>query len=63
METRVRFAPSPTGFLHVGNIRVAIINFYTPKKLPQKLPKKMVVNFFYDLMTLTLRGLKMNIAR
>jgi glutamyl-tRNA synthetase len=24
---RVRFAPSPTGFLHVGNIRIALINW------------------------------------
>lgn len=27
-----RFAPSPTGFLHVGNIRAAIINFLYAKK-------------------------------
>lgn len=27
-----RFAPSPTGFLHVGNMRVAIINFLFSKK-------------------------------
>jgi len=27
METRVRFAPSPTGFLHVGNARTAILNW------------------------------------
>ncbi len=27
MSVRVRFAPSPTGFLHVGNIRIAIINY------------------------------------
>lgn len=31
--TRIcRFAPSPTGFLHVGNIRAAIINFLYAKK-------------------------------
>ena len=24
---RVRFAPSPTGKLHVGNVRMALINF------------------------------------
>ena len=29
---RVRFAPSPTGFLHVGNARTAIINFLFAKK-------------------------------
>jgi len=27
METRVRFAPSPTGYLHVGNARTAILNW------------------------------------
>jgi glutamyl-tRNA synthetase len=26
MTTRVRFAPSPTGYLHAGNLRTAIIN-------------------------------------
>ncbi len=27
METRVRFAPSPTGHLHIGNARTAILNW------------------------------------
>lgn len=36
METRVRFAPSPTGYLHVGNIRVAIINYLFAKKTAGK---------------------------
>ena len=27
-----RFAPSPTGFLHVGNLRTALINFLVAKK-------------------------------
>ncbi|MDX2083658.1 MAG: glutamate--tRNA ligase [Rickettsiales bacterium] len=32
-ETKIcRFAPSPTGFLHIGNIRTAIINFLYAKK-------------------------------
>ncbi|MBQ3946417.1 MAG: glutamate--tRNA ligase, partial [Alphaproteobacteria bacterium] len=26
MNCKVRFAPSPTGFMHVGNARIAIIN-------------------------------------
>jgi len=26
-KVRVRFAPSPTGFLHVGNTRTALINW------------------------------------
>ncbi|MDR0753400.1 MAG: glutamate--tRNA ligase [Holosporaceae bacterium] len=29
---RVRFAPSPTGLLHVGNVRIAIINYLFAKK-------------------------------
>lgn len=32
MTTFCRFAPSPTGFLHVGNIRAAIINFLYARK-------------------------------
>ena len=27
MSVLLRFAPSPTGFLHVGNARVALMNF------------------------------------
>ena len=26
-EIRVRFAPSPTGFMHLGNVRVALLNY------------------------------------
>ena len=29
----VRFAPSPTGWLHVGNVRTAIANFLFAKSL------------------------------
>jgi glutamyl-tRNA synthetase len=29
---RVRFAPSPTGFLHIGNARTAIINYLVAQK-------------------------------
>lgn len=29
---RVRFAPSPTGFLHLGNVRTALFNFLYAKK-------------------------------
>lgn len=32
MSIRVRFAPSPTGMLHVGNIRIAILNYIFAKK-------------------------------
>ena len=27
-----RFAPSPTGFLHIGNVRAALMNFLLAKK-------------------------------
>jgi glutamyl-tRNA synthetase len=29
---KVRFPPSPTGLLHIGNARVALINFLFAKK-------------------------------
>ena len=32
MSVRVRFAPSPTGYLHVGNIRAALINWLFASK-------------------------------
>jgi glutamyl-tRNA synthetase/nondiscriminating glutamyl-tRNA synthetase len=33
MSIRVRFAPSPTGFLHVGNVRTALFNWLLARKL------------------------------
>ena len=30
--TTTRFAPSPTGFLHVGNLRTALFNFMIARK-------------------------------
>ncbi len=32
MSVKVRFAPSPTGVLHVGNIRIAILNYIFARK-------------------------------
>ena len=32
-DINVRFAPSPTGFLHVGNVRTALINWLFARKL------------------------------
>ena len=31
-ELRVRFAPSPTGYLHIGNARTAICNWLFARK-------------------------------
>jgi tryptophanyl-tRNA synthetase len=33
MTVKVRFAPSPTGKLHVGNIRTALVNWLFAKSL------------------------------
>ena len=32
MTTKTRFAPSPTGYLHVGNIRAAVLNWLFARK-------------------------------
>ncbi|HEY4721853.1 MAG TPA: glutamate--tRNA ligase family protein, partial [Anaerolineae bacterium] len=32
MTVRVRFAPSPTGFLHVGGLRTALFNWLFARK-------------------------------
>ncbi len=32
MDIRVRFAPSPTGLLHVGNVRTALFNWFVARK-------------------------------
>lgn len=37
MEVRVRFAPSPTGFLHVGGLRTALYNYLFAKHHKGKL--------------------------
>ncbi|GHT92517.1 glutamate--tRNA ligase [Alphaproteobacteria bacterium] len=31
-KVKVRFAPSPTGYLHAGNIRIAVLNYLFAKK-------------------------------
>ena len=33
MNVKVRFAPSPTGFMHIGNTRTALFNWLLAKKL------------------------------
>ena len=37
MKSKVRFAPSPTGYLHVGGLRTALYNYLYAKKLGGKL--------------------------
>jgi len=37
MSVRVRFAPSPTGFLHVGGLRTALYNYLYAKKQDGKI--------------------------
>ena len=32
MTVKVRFAPSPTGYLHVGNVRTALVNWLFARK-------------------------------
>ena len=32
MNVRTRFAPSPTGYLHIGGLKTALINFLFAKK-------------------------------
>ena len=31
MKIRTRFAPSPTGFMHVGNLRTALYEYLTAR--------------------------------
>ena len=36
MEVRTRFAPSPTGFMHLGGLRTALYNYLFARKLGGK---------------------------
>ncbi|MEE6208244.1 MAG: glutamate--tRNA ligase family protein, partial [Alphaproteobacteria bacterium] len=31
MKTRTRFAPSPTGYMHIGNLRTALYEYLIAK--------------------------------
>ena len=33
MPVKVRFAPSPTGFLHIGGVRTALFNWLYARRL------------------------------
>ena len=37
-KVRVRFAPSPTGPLHIGGVRTALYNFLFAKKTQSHIP-------------------------
>ena len=37
-EVRTRFAPSPTGYMHIGNLRTALYGYLFAKKAGGKLP-------------------------
>ena len=32
MKVRTRFAPSPTGYMHIGNLRTAIFEYLLARK-------------------------------
>lgn len=52
-EARLRFAPSPTGFLHLGGLRTALFNYLLAKKWNGKLLLRIEdtdqVNLFVDM--------------
>lgn len=63
MKTRTRFAPSPTGFMHIGNLRTAIFGYLVAKKdngdfilriedTDQARKIEGAVNFIYDTLKL-----------
>ncbi|WP_302748340.1 glutamate--tRNA ligase family protein, partial [uncultured Dialister sp.] len=36
MQVRTRFAPSPTGFMHLGNIWIALLNWLWTRQIKGK---------------------------
>ena len=45
-NTVTRFAPSPTGNLHIGGIRTALINFIVTEQAKKKYPNSKCILFF-----------------
>jgi len=37
MKARTRFAPSPTGFMHIGNLRTAIFEYLVANMMEETL--------------------------
>lgn len=69
MKTRTRFAPSPTGFMHIGNLRTAIFEYLVAKHdggdfilrvedTDQERKVEGAINFIYD--TLRLCNIEIN---
>lgn len=69
MKVRTRFAPSPTGFMHIGNLRTAIFEYLLAKKYDgdfilriedtdQERKVEGAIDFIYD--TLNLCGFKID---
>ena len=63
MRVRTRFAPSPTGFMHIGNLRTAIFAYVVAKRhggdfllrvedTDQKRQVEGAIEFIYDTLKL-----------
>ena len=67
MEVRTRFAPSPTGFMHLGGVRTALYNYLYAKKMGGKFilriedtDQNRIVDGAVDVIYDTLRGCGMD---
>ena len=45
MDVRTRFAPSPTGYMHIGNLRSALFAYLTAKSMGGKFISSSHINF------------------
>ena len=39
MKVRTRFAPSPTGYMHIGNLRTALYKILTKNVMSKEQPR------------------------